>query len=246
MAKVNRDTRTHVNPNVCTTASRIRDFTRMNPLMFYGSNVEEDPQGFIDEILNVLDAMRVFPQQKAKLSAYQLKDVAQVWHEKWMGEGLLGAGPEQKLKQVNREVERARTDDGDSSNGKFEGQGRPRFKRRFSNQGSSSARWINKDKVSKSKHQGDNSGRSSMGRRTCGKCGKKHDGKCLGGMGVFYGCGKSGNQLKNFPTLVAKGREDKQIPPSGSNSDASKKNFFYSLQFGGVQESSPDVMIGML
>ena len=44
---------------------------------------------------------------------------------------------EQHLKQVNREPKRARTDDGNSSKGKFEVQGKPRFKRRFSNQGSS-------------------------------------------------------------------------------------------------------------
>ena len=33
---------------VATMNSRLRDFTRMNPLTFYGSKVEEDPQEFID------------------------------------------------------------------------------------------------------------------------------------------------------------------------------------------------------
>uniref|UniRef100_M1DQR5 Uncharacterized protein n=1 Tax=Solanum tuberosum TaxID=4113 RepID=M1DQR5_SOLTU len=61
-------------------------------------------------------------------------------------------------------------------------------------------------------------------------------------MGVCYGCGKSGHQLKDFPTRMAKGRDDKQTPPSGLNSDAPKNNRFYVLQSRGDQESSPDVV----
>ena len=57
--QVARDTRFQVAPNARTTASRIRDLIRMNPPTFFGSNVEEDPQGFIDEVFKVLDAMDV-------------------------------------------------------------------------------------------------------------------------------------------------------------------------------------------
>ena len=38
-----------VNPNASTTASRIRDFTRMHESpTFFNSKVEKDPKGFID------------------------------------------------------------------------------------------------------------------------------------------------------------------------------------------------------
>ncbi|WMV18689.1 hypothetical protein MTR67_012074, partial [Solanum verrucosum] len=48
-----------VNPNVGTTTTRVRDSTRMNPLEFYGSEVEEDPQEFIDEVYKGLMIMGV-------------------------------------------------------------------------------------------------------------------------------------------------------------------------------------------
>ena len=73
-------------PHASTTVSRIRDFTRMNPPTFYDSKVEEDQQGFIDEVFKVLDDMGVSSQENAELAAYQLKDVGQVWYEQWRDE----------------------------------------------------------------------------------------------------------------------------------------------------------------
>ena len=47
----------------------------MNPPNFYGFKVEKDPQGFIDEVFKVLNAMGVSYKEKEELSAYQFKDV---------------------------------------------------------------------------------------------------------------------------------------------------------------------------
>ena len=66
-------------PNASTTISRIRDFTRINPPMLFGSKVEEDIQGFTDVVFKILDVTEVTSQEKEELVAYQLKDVAQVW-----------------------------------------------------------------------------------------------------------------------------------------------------------------------
>lgn len=61
---------------------RIQDFMRMNLPTFHDNKVDEDPQVFIDEVFKVADVMGVTPREKAKLSAYQLKDVTQVWFHK--------------------------------------------------------------------------------------------------------------------------------------------------------------------
>ena len=62
--QVARHISVQVNPNASTTTSRIRDFTRMNPLTFSVSKVEEDQQELIDEVFKVVDVMGVTSQGK--------------------------------------------------------------------------------------------------------------------------------------------------------------------------------------
>lgn len=65
-------------PHVPTPATRVRDFTRINPPKLYSSKVDEDAQEFIDEIYKVLAIMEVSSEEKVELVAYQLKGMAQV------------------------------------------------------------------------------------------------------------------------------------------------------------------------
>ena len=56
-AQVNREVGYHMPPHYSTMDSCLRDFTRMNSPMFYGSWVDEDPQDFLDEVYKILFAM---------------------------------------------------------------------------------------------------------------------------------------------------------------------------------------------
>ena len=43
----NQEVRPHVHQNANTMTSRLRDVTRMNPPMFFGAKVNEDPHNFL-------------------------------------------------------------------------------------------------------------------------------------------------------------------------------------------------------
>ena len=57
-------------PNASTRASRIWDFKRIKSLTFHGTKVDEGTQGFIDEVLNVVDAMGVTPRERESGSSH--------------------------------------------------------------------------------------------------------------------------------------------------------------------------------
>ncbi|XP_015060305.1 uncharacterized protein LOC107006210 [Solanum pennellii] len=59
---------------------------------------------------------------------------------------------------------------------------------------------------------------------------KKHFGKCLVGIRGCFDCGKDGHKVKDCPTITARGREAKKVPPSAPEEDAPKRNWFYVLQ----------------
>ncbi|XP_049372500.1 uncharacterized protein LOC125837413 [Solanum verrucosum] len=136
---------------------------------------------------------------------------------------------ESKLKEKNKEVKRDRTGDGNSSNARSDGQGRTRFKQRYSGQDSPNTSKFNQEK----------GGESSLPKPNCTKCGRNHHSRCLAGMDGCYGCGKSGHKMRDCPMLKAKGREGKQATPSGPNSNAPKQNWFYALQARGEEECAP-------
>ena len=48
-----------------TMMSRLRDFVRMNPHIFHGSKVGENPQEFLDNVYMVLSVMGVTFREKA-------------------------------------------------------------------------------------------------------------------------------------------------------------------------------------
>ena len=80
-----------------------------------------------------------------------------------------------------------------SSKTTFEVQDKSRFKKRFSNKVSSNSPTVNKSNVRTPKPQEGKGGRSYVEKPLCAKYDKRHDGKCLVGMGYFYGCGNSGH-----------------------------------------------------
>ena len=65
---------------------------RMNIPMYFGSEVYEEPQDLLDEVYITSFSIGVSTTEKAKLSAYQLLDVAQTCYNQWKDIRALGGG----------------------------------------------------------------------------------------------------------------------------------------------------------
>ena len=79
----NNQVHVHMNENGGSVAPRVRDFIMMNPPDFLGSQTNEDPQNFLDEIKKIFEVMQVTGNDQVKLATYQLKDVAFIWYTQW-------------------------------------------------------------------------------------------------------------------------------------------------------------------
>lgn len=58
-AHANREIWPCVHQNSTTMASHLRDFTKMNPPMFFASKIREDHQDILDDIYKILIAIWV-------------------------------------------------------------------------------------------------------------------------------------------------------------------------------------------
>ncbi|XP_070036643.1 uncharacterized protein [Nicotiana tomentosiformis] len=66
-----------------STGSRVNRLLQLDPPVFTGTNPEEDPQHFSDEMYKTLRVMRATKTEAMELASYRLKEVAYSWFELW-------------------------------------------------------------------------------------------------------------------------------------------------------------------
>ena len=128
---------------------------------------------------------------------------------------------------------------------RLEIQDKPKFKKRVSNQVPSKFPRASGDRVSNPKFKKGKGTNSPNQKLTCGKCSRKHYGDFLKGMDNCFSCGKSGHKMRDCPNMKIQDKGSGQAQVSGSSDDP-KKNYFYALRYSGEQETSPDMVTGML
>ncbi|TMX01817.1 hypothetical protein EJD97_023520 [Solanum chilense] len=195
--QANREVAPHVNQNASTTDSRLRDFTRMNHPMLFGSNVNEDPQDFLDEVYKMMKGFidRLFESEKQEAKVEEFINLRQ---------GV----EENMIKNRNSDAKRAIPYDGGTCKGKFEIQDKPKINKTFSNKVHSNFSRSKKDRVTNSKPKWRKISGSQSEKPNCAN--KRHMGKCLKGADNCIGCGKSGHMVKIFPMENNQGRESNQ------------------------------------
>ncbi|XP_016581677.2 uncharacterized protein LOC107879065 [Capsicum annuum] len=68
---------------ILVEAVMLGQFMMVGPSSFMGVKVEEDPQGFLDEMEKIFLLMRATKMGSVNFAPYQLKEVAYLWYEEW-------------------------------------------------------------------------------------------------------------------------------------------------------------------
>ena len=71
------------NENGRSVVARVPEFVRMNLPEFLGSQTNEDPNNFLDEIKKIFKVMKVSGNYQIELALYRFKDVSHFWYAQW-------------------------------------------------------------------------------------------------------------------------------------------------------------------
>ncbi|XP_070014155.1 uncharacterized protein [Nicotiana sylvestris] len=64
-------------------SKRVHDFINLNPPVFTGSDPNEDPQTFIDQVHRTLRVMHASDTEAVEVASYQLRDLVVFWYDSW-------------------------------------------------------------------------------------------------------------------------------------------------------------------
>ncbi|TMX03313.1 hypothetical protein EJD97_017051 [Solanum chilense] len=151
----------------------IRRFHEDEPSNYHGTKVDEDPQGFKEEIFKVVDAMGVTLERKR---SYRLTN-----SKMWLKCGFTNEGLR------DPEIRQQSPRSGNSSHQKP--------KKRLYHQDSSMG---NKDKAPNKNFQKVG---HSFERTRCPTCGKEHLGWCVAGKDVWFTCGNKVYKMRYCPNI---------------------------------------------
>ena len=69
---------------------------------------------------------------------------------------------------------------------------------------------------------------------------KRNYGKCLASTSGCYGCGKDDHKVTDFPIIVDRGREGKQVSPNVPKDNGQNKRRSYALRTNGSKPDEQD------
>ncbi|XP_015075520.1 uncharacterized protein LOC107019612 [Solanum pennellii] len=240
-AQANMEVVSRDNQHASTMASLLRDFMRINPLMFFGSkdkaqtwyNQWKDSRSLGGgpmtlEISKKAFIYRFFPREQRESSRRLMVHAQPV--------------EDSRLRKKNREAKKSGSLESGASNSRIDIQDKPKFKKRFSTQVTSNFSKNRNDRGSNPKPQRGRNVNPPKERPICGKCVKKHIGESPVGTNSCYDFGKGSHMVKDCSNVRSQVKGNDKTQPSGPNYEAPKMNRFYELKSRGEQENSTDVV----